>query len=100
EVDTRGIGTLTAQWRIAAPENDLPLKSGLSQLTHTGPSPRGKPEVIATTLSELAADFSRELAQAIGQSLHPTPAISPSVSTHSATVDAQGRLSTRFHSRP
>jgi STAS domain-containing protein len=50
----------------AVPEKkDRPLKSGLAQLSRTGASPRGKPEVIATTLSDLAADFSRDLAQSI-----------------------------------
>ncbi|SRR5213593_4785964 len=69
EVDTGGSGTLVAQWRITAPENDRPLKSGLAQLSRTGASPRAKPEVIATTLSDLAADFSRDLAQSIRESL-------------------------------
>jgi len=69
EVDTGGSGTLVAQWRITAPENDRPLKSGLAQLSRTGASPRAKPEVNATTLSDLAADFSRDLAQSIRESL-------------------------------
>jgi uncharacterized lipoprotein YmbA len=64
EVDTGGSGTLVAQWRITAPD-DRPLKSGLAQLSRTGASPRGKPEVVATTMSDLAADFSRDLAQSI-----------------------------------
>lgn len=68
EVDTRGNGTLIAQWRITAPENEEPLKSGLTRLARTGGVPSGKPEVIATTLSELEADFSRELAQSIRES--------------------------------
>jgi uncharacterized lipoprotein YmbA len=68
EVDTRGTGTLVAQWRITAPEKDLLLKSGLARLSRTGASPRNKPEVIATTLSELEAEFSRQLAQAIRDS--------------------------------
>jgi uncharacterized lipoprotein YmbA len=69
DVDTRGTGTLIAQWRIAARENDSPLKSGLARLARTGTPPNGKPELIAATLSELAADFSRELAQSIRESL-------------------------------
>jgi uncharacterized lipoprotein YmbA len=68
EVDTAGNGTLIAQWRITVPENEQPLKSGLTTLSRTGDSPSGKPEVIATTLSELEADFSRELAQSIRES--------------------------------
>jgi len=69
EVDTRGTGTLIAQWRITAPEEDLPLKTGLARLARTGAPPSGKPEVIATTLSDLTADFSRDLAQSIRESL-------------------------------
>jgi hypothetical protein len=68
EVDTGGKGTLIAQWRITVPENEQPLKSGLTRLARTGDSPSGKPEVIATTLSELEADFSRELAESIRES--------------------------------
>lgn len=68
EVDTRGTGTLFAQWRITAPGKDLPVKLGFSRLSRTGAPPNGKPEVIATTLSDLAADFSRELAHAINES--------------------------------
>jgi len=37
-------------------------------LSRTGAPPNDKPEVIAATLSDLAADFSRELAQAINES--------------------------------
>jgi uncharacterized lipoprotein YmbA len=74
EVDTHGKGTLIAQWRIAGPQNDPPLKSGLTRLDRTGPSPGGKPEVIATTLSELAGDFSRDLAQSILESVLSDPA--------------------------
>jgi uncharacterized lipoprotein YmbA len=65
EVDIKGHGTLVAQWRITAPGSVVPLKSGRARLERTGASPRGKPEVIAETLSELAAQFSRDLAQSI-----------------------------------
>jgi len=65
DLDTHGQGTLIAQWRIGAPGSDLPLKTGHTRLERTGASPRGKPEVIAATLSDLAAEFSRELAPAI-----------------------------------
>jgi uncharacterized lipoprotein YmbA len=65
DVEINGHGTLIAQWRITAPGSDVPLKSGRTRLDHTGPSPRGKPEVIAETLSDLAAQFSRDLAQSI-----------------------------------
>jgi uncharacterized lipoprotein YmbA len=65
DVDTSGRGTLIAQWRITAPGGAVPLKSGRTRLERTGASPRGKPEVIAKTLSDLTDQFSRELAQSI-----------------------------------
>jgi uncharacterized lipoprotein YmbA len=73
DVDTRGQGTLIAQWRITAPDSDVPLKSGQARLDRTGTSPHGNPEVIATTLSDLAAEFSRELAQSIRESVKSGP---------------------------
>jgi uncharacterized lipoprotein YmbA len=68
EVDTGGTGTLIAKWRITDPENPMPIKSGLARLARTGVPPHGKPEVITSTMSDLAADFSRELAQAVRES--------------------------------
>jgi uncharacterized lipoprotein YmbA len=65
DVDTGGQGTLIAQWRILAPDGDVPLKSGTSRLRRTGASPRGNPQTIATTLSDLTAEFSRDLARTI-----------------------------------
>jgi len=65
DVDINGHGTLIAQWRITAPGGDVPLKSGRTRLEQTGASPRGKPEVIAKVLSDLAAQFSRDVAQSI-----------------------------------
>ena len=65
DVDTRGHGTLIAQWRITAPDTQAPVNAGCAELSRVGPSPRGHPEAIASALSDLAADFSRELAQAI-----------------------------------
>jgi len=73
DVDTYGHGALIAQWRITTPDSDVPLKSGHARLDRNGASPRGNPEVIATTLSGLAAEFSTELAQAIRESVYFTP---------------------------
>ena len=68
DVDTQGQGTLVASWRLTAPGTDKPLKSGRSRLTHAGPAVAlSNPQVIATTLSALTSEFSRELAQAIHQ---------------------------------
>jgi uncharacterized lipoprotein YmbA len=68
DVDTSGRGTLIAQWRITARDSDTPLKSGRARLERTGASPHGKPKAIAATLSDLAAELSRELAQSIRES--------------------------------
>ena len=68
DVDVNGHGTLATQWRIAAPGVDVPLKSGRTRLERDGASPRGKPEVIAIIMSDLAAQFSRDLAQSIRES--------------------------------
>jgi uncharacterized lipoprotein YmbA len=65
DVDINGHGTLIAQWRVTAPSSNVPMKIGRTRLERTGASPRGKPEVIARTLSDLAAQFSRDLAQSI-----------------------------------
>jgi uncharacterized lipoprotein YmbA len=68
DVDTNGRGTLTAQWRIASPNSDQPSRSGHTRLVQTGATPRRNPDVIAMTLSDLAGEFSRELAQLIRES--------------------------------
>lgn len=68
DVDTHGHGTLIAQWRITAPDNDTPLKIGRAQFDRTGPSSRHNPGAVVATMSDLAADFSRGLAQSIRES--------------------------------
>lgn len=73
DVDTQGRGTLIASWRINAAEGDKPLKSGEANLAQTGPSPRSNPQAIATTLSALTAEFSRQLAEAIHESAQARP---------------------------
>jgi uncharacterized lipoprotein YmbA len=65
DVDTQGRGTLLATWRLTRPGSDESAKSGHSQLRQNGPSPQGKPQVVVTTLSDLTAQFSRELAKEI-----------------------------------
>jgi len=69
DVDSDGRGNLNANWRLTAPDSDQRLKSGQARLTRIGASPRDHPEVIATTLSDLTAVFSRELAQSIRESV-------------------------------
>ena len=68
DMDRQGTGTLIARWRIARSGSDIPVKSGRTRLTRTGPAANGKPEVIASTLSELVGEFSRELAQSLRDS--------------------------------
>lgn len=68
DVDTEGRGTLLAGWRLAATGADKAIRTGQVHLIRSGPSPRGNPQAVATTLSALTADFSRELVQALGES--------------------------------
>jgi len=51
DVDTKGRGTLVAQWRIAASDGARSLTSGYTSLARTGGSPRGNPAAIARTMS-------------------------------------------------
>lgn len=68
DVDSEGKGTLIAWWRISSPGTDKPLRSGQANFTREGSSPN-QPESIAQTLSELAADLSRTIADAIRDGL-------------------------------
>ena len=65
DVDQSGKGTLTAWWRITAPGGAEILKSGETRLTKTGQTPASNAENVVTTLSQLTADFSGTLAQAV-----------------------------------
>lgn len=71
DVDTQGQARLTASWRLTAPGSDKLLKSGQTRLARTAPAPRGNPQAIATVLSSLTADFSRELTQAVHECAVP-----------------------------
>ena len=70
DVDIEGRGALLADWLVLGPNSEKPLMSGHARLTHTGAVTRGNPEAIATTLSVLVGEFSRELAQALHQCTH------------------------------
>jgi uncharacterized lipoprotein YmbA len=65
DVDAQGRGTLTAWWRITAPASGKVLKSGESRLSNQGPSPYAEPQSVAASLSDLTAQLSETLAQAI-----------------------------------
>ena len=65
DVDAQGKGTLVAHWRVESVARPQAMKSGECNLTLSGPAPFANPGAIATTLSELTAQFSEVLAQAI-----------------------------------
>ncbi len=71
DVNAEGRGTLLAWWRVVTPVGDKVLKSGETTLRRNGPAPRANPQALAATLSELTADFSKVLAQAIRESASP-----------------------------
>ncbi len=65
DVDTQGRGTLVANWRLTEPGADSPLKMDEAHLTRSGPAPHGNPQAVATTLSGLIGEFSRQVATAV-----------------------------------
>jgi uncharacterized lipoprotein YmbA len=65
DVDAGGHGVLVAWWRILSPGGEKTLRAGEVRLARQGPSPAGDPPGAVATLSELVADFSRQLAQAL-----------------------------------
>lgn len=65
DVDAGGRGVLVARWRVLAPGGEKVLKAGTSRLSRPGPPPDAGPSGAIATLSELVADFSRQVAQAL-----------------------------------
>jgi uncharacterized lipoprotein YmbA len=65
DVDARGQGVLAGWWRVLSPGGEKTLKAGKSRLTRQGPAPGTDPSGAVATLSELAADLSRQVAQAV-----------------------------------
>jgi uncharacterized protein len=65
DVDATGRGVLVARWRVISPGGDKMLKAETSRLSRQGPPPDADVSGAIATLSELVADLSRELAQAI-----------------------------------
>ena len=72
EVDARGQGVILAWWRILSPGGEKTLKAGECRLARQGPPPQADPSGAIATLSELAADLSRQVAQAVKET---TPAL-------------------------
>ena len=77
DVDTSGRAVLVAWWRIVAPGGEKTLKAGESRLVRQGQAPGPDPSGAVATLSELVADLSRQLAQAVKETTPARPA--PSV---------------------
>ena len=69
DVDAGGRGVLVARWRILSPGGDKILKAGGSRLVREGPAPAAGASGAVATLSELVADLSRQLAQALKETL-------------------------------
>jgi hypothetical protein len=65
DVDAAGRGVFVVRWRILSPGGEKILKAGISRLARQGPPPDTNPSGAVATLSELLADFSRQLAQAL-----------------------------------
>ena len=65
DVDASGQGVLIARWRILSPGGEKILKAGGARLSRQGPRPDAGASSAVATLSELVADLSRQLAQAL-----------------------------------
>ena len=68
DVSSSGQAVLVAKWRIFSPVGETILRSGESRLSRTGPAPDTDPSGAVGTLSDLIADLSRQLAQALNDS--------------------------------
>jgi uncharacterized lipoprotein YmbA len=74
DVDTSGRGVLASRWRILSPGGEKTLKAGESRLSRPGPEPNANPSGAIATLSDLLAEQSRQLAQAITEAPRARPA--------------------------
>ena len=70
DVDASGRGVLVAQWRILSPGGEKVLKAGVSRLVRQGPPPGSNPSGAVATLSDLVAELSQQLAQALKETPH------------------------------
>jgi uncharacterized lipoprotein YmbA len=73
DADTHGHCHLKASWRIVAPGGGPAQQAGLFQHHRAGPSPEVDPDGTIATMSALAADLSRTLADALAQLSLPNP---------------------------
>jgi uncharacterized lipoprotein YmbA len=65
DVDRNGRGVLAAWWRLFSTGHEKELKASRFRGVCSGPAPGSYPQGAAATMSELAADLSREMAEAI-----------------------------------
>jgi uncharacterized lipoprotein YmbA len=73
DVDATGRGVLVARWRILSPGGEKILKAGSSRLSRQGPPPDAGASGAVATQSELMADLSRQLAQALKEATSGKP---------------------------
>ena len=69
DVDARGQATIVAWWRILSPGGEKLLKAGECRVARQGPAPDANPSGAVATLSDLAAELSRQVAQAIKETM-------------------------------
>ena len=65
DVSSSGEAVLVAKWRIVSPGREGIPHAGESRLSRSGPAPDTDPSGAVGTLSDLIADLSRQLAQAL-----------------------------------
>ncbi len=65
DVSSTGQAVLIAKWRILSPGGEKILRFGETRLSRSGPAPDTDPSGAVGTLSDLIADLSRQLAQAL-----------------------------------
>jgi uncharacterized lipoprotein YmbA len=65
DVDAEGKGVIAAWWRVLSPGGDKTLKAGDCRVSRPGPPPETDPSGAVATLSELLAELSRQVAQAV-----------------------------------
>jgi uncharacterized protein len=74
DVDSSGRAVLVAWWRVLSPGGEKTLKAGECRVARQGPTPAANPSGAIATLSDLVADLSRQLTQALKEA---TPAVRP-----------------------
>lgn len=70
DVTPEGQGTLVAWWRVTSSEGSKTYKDGEIRITQKPGSPGVHPEGVADTISQLVAQMSQVLAQAVRETAH------------------------------